>query len=448
MLGLSHVRRRRGWVAALAVTALVVTGCTEDPEKSASPTGPTLLSVAVYGPEPVITAYTTIANNYSAANPNTSVSIERYSDAAAAEAALTQQQAAGNAPDLFLSSVQSVPRLIEEKSIREVGSLLLDRRLDFGDDYQRYSLEAFSSDQSLQCMPVDSSPMVVYYNTDLIDLSQVNSELEAEVTQETGWTFEQFEVAARQKQGGGVRGIYVEPSLDQLAPFIYSGGGQLLDNSDDPTRLNLSDGSTRDALQKVLPLFRDPVVTFSQAEIAQTSALQRFRTGSLAMMLGFRSLTPTLRAAKDLNFDVMPMPRVGSETTIGETSGICLSAASTQVDAAADFLAYAVSDESAALLADTGYVVPSNNAVVNDDAFRQPAQEPAHPEIFADQVRSIRALPTSPAWPEVVRATIPSLSKLFYDPLFESLEDRLREIDEVSVPYFMSASDASPSPTG
>lgn len=440
---------RRYLVVVLALAALVAAGCSDDgtPTKPAASTaGPTLLSLAVYGPPQVITAYANIAAAYNLENPNTSVSIEPYGDAAEARAAIQQQIAAGTTPDLFLTPVEALPTLEKQKALREVGELLLDRDLDFGDGYQRYALEAFSSDHSLQCMPVDTSPMVVYYNTDLVDLSELNSDLEQEVTQETGWSFAQFEVAARLPHPNGARGLYVEPSLDQLAPFIFSGGGKLLDNDDEPTRLALNDGSTRDALLKVLPLLRDPVVNFTREEIKKTSALQRFKDGDLAMLLGFRSLTPELRTAPDLHFDVMPMPKVGSEATIGESSGLCLSATSTQVEQAADFLAYVVGDDAMSQLAATGFVVPSNNDIAHADTFLQPDAQPAHATVFTDQVRTIKQLPTVVAWPSIVETTTPMITELLYDPLIKSFDERLQAIDEASEPPLEPKPDGSATP--
>lgn len=434
-------------MAVLAGAALVATGCSDGGGAAMPPQsteGPSLLSLAVYGPAPVITAYTAVAAQFSAENPNTSVSVEPYADATQAQAAIQKQIAAGTPPDVFLTPVASLPQLEEGNVIQEVGGLLLDRDVDFGDGYQRYALEAFSSEQRLQCMPADSSPMVVYYNTDLVNLEDLNSDLEQEVTQESGWSFEQFEEAARKPRADDARGLYVEPSLNQLAPFIYSGGGKLLDNAEEPTMLALSDGSTKDALAEVLPLFRDPVVNFSQQEVDQRSALKRFKRGNLAMMLGYRSLVPELRSAKSLSFDVMPLPKVGSPATVGETSGLCLSASTTQLEEAADFLEYLVSDAAMSQLAATGFVVPSNNDTAHSDAFLQPDLQPEHATVFTDQIRFIRALPTMPAWPELVQDTVPQIAELLYDPLIQSVEDRLRAIDESSKRYFGSGDPVTP----
>jgi multiple sugar transport system substrate-binding protein len=192
---------------------------------------------------------------------------------------------------------------------------------------------------------------------------------------------------------------------------------------------------------------RDPHLTFNRTQLARRSALQRFKTGSLAMMLGFRDLTPQLRAQEDLSFDVMPLPKIGTRATIGRSSGLCLSSSSEHPEKTADFLAYAVSDESMALLASTGYVVPTNLDVVNSDAFAQPSEMPASSAVFAAAVRSIHSLPRVPTWDSVAASTARLLEGLFYDPVIDPLVDRLKAIDAASAPLFTPVPTGTPSPS-
>src|SRR5205085_11338215 len=143
--------------------------------------------------------------------------------------------------------------------------------VDFGDGYQRYSLESFSSDNALQCMPMDVSSMVVYYNTDLIDLTKLAPEGASPVTAETGWDLDEFAAAARQVVKPTARGVYVAPTLDQIAPFIWSGGGSLVDHLDEPTTLTLSRGATEKSLEKLLEVVRDPQLTYNEKQLARRS---------------------------------------------------------------------------------------------------------------------------------------------------------------------------------
>jgi multiple sugar transport system substrate-binding protein len=451
------LRSRRAVASLLALGALVVTAsCSSGDEPDAapsspsSPAGPTLLTFAVYGPPQVVTAYAKIARDFSAEHPNIVVNVRPYDTHDEALAALEEERAAGNPPDAFLADRDDLPGLVATKAVTRLDELLGERQVDFGDGYQRDALEAFSSDNALQCMPVDVSPLVVYYNVDLVHLPALTTPDQRPITAETGWSVDDFAAAARQASRPGVRGVYVAPTLEQVAPCIWSGGGHVVDDIDEPTTLTLADGASAAGLEKLLQVVRDPQTTFNRQQLARRSALQRFKTGSLAMMLGFRDLTPQLRAQADLNFDVMPLPKVGSKATIGDSSGLCLSSESDHQDKTADFLAYAVSDDATAILASTGYVVPTNLDVANSDAFLQPTEMPASAEVFPSAVRSIHSLPRVPAWASVATSTASLLEGLFYDPVIDPLDARLKAIDAASTPLFtpVPTSPASPSPTG
>jgi multiple sugar transport system substrate-binding protein len=430
--------------AAVAVAAAGCAGAAPSQPRESDTAGTAALTVAVYGPAPVVTAYAKIAADYTAEHPRTIVNVRPYVSASAAVAALTGEVTSGDVPDAFLAPAGAVPTLMAAKAIEPVDDLLAQRQVDFGDGYQRAALEAFSFERRLQCMPVDDSPLVVYYNTDLVDLSSLVPSGQDPIVPADGWTLDQFAAAARQAAGRGTKGLYVEPSLEQLAPFIWSGGGKVVDDAVAPTTLRLSDGGSESALEKLLEVVRNPALTFSPAQLASRSALDRFKAGTLGMVLGFRDLTPTLRAQVGLHFDVMPLPQLGGKATVGRDSGFCLSASTPHPARTADFLAYAVSDMASAVLARTGYTVPTNLDVANSDDFDQPGRDPADASVFTLNVRYTRSLPATTTWPAVEGEAEPLLSGLFYDAVIDPLDERLKAIDAGSAPLFTPA--AAPSP--
>ena len=75
----------------------------------------------------------------------------------------------GDVPDVFLVDRADLAYLLDEGVSQPIGERLDERDVDFGDDYSRAALEAFSFDRDLQCMPYGISPLVVYYNTALVD---------------------------------------------------------------------------------------------------------------------------------------------------------------------------------------------------------------------------------------------------------------------------------------
>ena len=181
----------------LAATAVAVAGCTPDgevPPKHASSSAsapPVRLRVAVYGPATVLDAYRTIAADFHAEHSQITVELETYGDEADELRAVHRDAAAGKTPDLFLTGVDALPSLRRDKLIQPVDTLLGERQVDFGDGYPRSALESFSSDAALQCMPTQDSPLVVYYNPDLVDLDAAQGD-DHPITATHGWSMEQF----------------------------------------------------------------------------------------------------------------------------------------------------------------------------------------------------------------------------------------------------------------
>jgi multiple sugar transport system substrate-binding protein len=453
MLVRSWVLRAVAVVAALAALSAGCSSSAEPPEDkpSARPTEPTELSFAVYGPEPVIAAYKEIAARFTVAHPDTKIEVQPYATHAKAMAAFRAASLRGEPPDVFLMDHDDLAGLDADKAVRRVDDLLAARQVDFGDGYTRNGLEAFSADASLQCMPLDVSPLVVYFNPKLIELDRISEPGRSPVTQERGWNLEEFGKAALQPRRPGVRGFNIEPDLEQVAPFIWSGGGEVVDDTEQPTTLTLSDGASASALEKLLLLVRNSAMTFSQSALRRSSALERFKAGKLGMILGYRDLTPQLRAKQSFTFDVMPLPKVGSGATIATMSGLCISSKSKETEVAADFLTAVISDEGAGTLARTGYVMPANLDVLNGEDFLQTGQRPLNSDVFPREVRDTRLLPSSPRWPMVSRATGRQLTQLFYQPVILQLEERLAAIDAASVPLFdpskVPTPSASPTPT-
>jgi multiple sugar transport system substrate-binding protein len=437
-------------VAALLALGVVVTGCSSGGSKpsanpSSTPAAPTDISFVVYGPGPVQAAYQQIAEQFNAKHATTQVKVLTYATHDEALAAVRASTAKGDPPDLFQIDGDDLPGLVQDKAVHRVDDLLTDRRVDFGDGYTRSSLEAFSSNSALQCMPTDVSPLLVYYNTRLIDLSLAAEPDHRPVTQQTGWTLDEFHRVAALARRTGTRGLYVAPELREVAPFVWSGGGDLVDDNDNPTTLSLSEASSATAMTNFLAVVRDPLVTFDAAALRKKSPVERFKAGHLGMMLGYRDLTPVLRAQPGLNFDVMPLPRAGGAATDASLRGICISAKSAHEGKAADFIAKVLSNSSAEQLAATGYVMPTNLEAVNSDAFLQHGQRPLHSDVFEREMRHVQPVPQSRYWAQVQSATVSALTGLFYDPVIDPIQDRLNAIDAASQPIFDP--NATPSPT-
>ncbi|HWM73457.1 MAG TPA: extracellular solute-binding protein [Nocardioides sp.] len=428
-----------GLLALCLTVTLALAGCDDEPRKrpSGKPGGPTsqmtTLTFGIWGPPEEVRAYQQMVDEYNASTEATDVEIRSWPDAAAMMAEL-----AGGAkvPDLFMITRSSLADVREADLNTPLLELLDERGVDYGDGYYRDAIEAFSGDDDLQCMPYGVSPMIMYYNTRLIDFDRMRArELPTpEVDEEHDlWTFEQFTAAAEfaSRPRRHTRGLYVEPSLRGLSPFIYAGGGEVYNDDNEPTSLAFSEDDTREALTESLELLRDPQVTLSDRQLAQRTPLEWFKRGKLGMLPGFRELTPELRAVPNLDFDVMPMPTLDTAATIGDFTGLCISSDSAYVSQAADFLVHAIGEESLGGVTAAGYLAPANLDVATSDAFLQPDQLPAHAGVFNASVSDMVLQPLIDDYAALERAVEGSLRQMFRAPVLD-LDALTTQIDEDS----------------
>lgn len=430
------------WLLAVAVLA---SGCTTGAEPEAAPspsltpsssdaTGtapePVTLRLGVYGDRSLREAWRELAQAYTAAYPHATVEVAARGTAERALEDRAAEALAGTLPDVFLIPSEAAPALSATDVVAPVDELLAERGVLFGDTYVRLGLEAFSAEQRLQCMPVDVSPSVVLYRSDLLPLRRVAGPDEEPVTPVTGWTWEQFTRAARLMGRPGVRGVHVEPSLGTLMALVRSDGADLVDDPRDATTLTFSEDGARAALEQILDVLREPRLTPTPQQLARRDALTRFAQGRLGMLVATRAVLPQLHEA-GVDFDVMPLPRLGRPRTTAEVSGLCLAASGRHQEAAADFLAWATAEDGASILAETGAVVPAHVPTLNSPAFLESGSSPRHAEVFVDAVAGAEIHPYVPGWPDVVEAVQSELEELFYAPVID-LDTLLPRIDEQS----------------
>ena len=435
---------------AAALLAALVAGCTGGSGRpaaapgspssasrsvTATPAEDVTLTLSVFGARKSLEAYDELGRAFTKNHPRITVEVRHAPDA---ETVLREQLRAdrnGTPADVLLAGQEQLPALVEARLVQPVDALLEQRDVDFGDGYQRAALEGFAESARLQCMPHDVSPMVVYYNRDLVRPASVGDPDDEPVNPQEGWTWEQFSIAAHRAARGRAKGVHLEPALRSLIPFIWSAGADIVDDPEQPTSLTLSEGEASTALTEVLALVRDPQITPTREALAKESAVQQFKRGRLGMLVGDRTLTPRLRAAKNLDFDVMPLPSLGRVRTITSMTGYCLSSQTTHLEEAADLLAFAVGREGAAITASPGYVVPANLDVANSPAFLNPGQPPEDAFVFNDAVRRTESLPFVPEWPQVAESVTPQVERLFYAPVID-VEALLRDIDRRSRKVF------------
>lgn len=438
-----HVRRAS--TSALALVALLagLTACSSDgdrpplsPDPVPAPRAEDQLTLAVWGTPSEVGTYERLMAEYSVLSETSEVEVVAFADREEAMDALRTGEVE---PDVFMASRRDLAWLQEEDRNTPVDELLDERFVEFGDGYSRDALEAFSADRRLQCMPFDVSPTVVFYNTDLIDFETMlarglDAPTSTDETPPDRWTFDQFRAAAEfaTKPRRGSRGVHVDPSLMGLSPFIYSGGGTLFDDDENPSSLAFTDDSTREALERTLELLRSGALTLSAQQLAEAPATQWFLRGRLGMITGDRSWVPKLRRTQGLNFDVMPIPTLDTAATTGELTGFCLARRPVSLSGAADLLVHLISDDVVRPLVRTGFIVPANQAVALSEDFLQPGRQPVSSKVFTDSVDDMVIPPLLDTWAQLQAAVDELVERLVTAPGVLDLDAATEEIDRAS----------------
>lgn len=429
-------------LASLLALSVMAAGCTSggsSSEPSPSPQSPTVkaeptqLTFGAFGTEDEMVAWDAVLRDFNEGNDTTRATLVEWTSQEAARNALAEGDPE-QVPDVFLLSRNDLQMVMEKELTRPVSELLDERGVDFGDKFSRDAVESFSFDGDLQCMAYSISPTVMFLNEDLIDFDVMKQRGLAVSNRWDRWRMPEFADAAKfaTRPRRGTAGLHIDATVEGLAPFILSAGGQLFDDPKEPTSLAFSSDETREALEQALPVLRDASVMLPEERLAKRDALDWFARGKVGMVAGQRALVPELREQRDLKFNVMPMPFLGTAATVGDVSGLCLSAKTRTPGHAADLIAHLVGDEATIEVARAGATVPANLTVAASDDFLQPDQRPERARVFNSAVRGIVFPPLVTSWAELEAAVAPHVRSLMLDPGEIDIDEITARIDEAS----------------
>lgn len=409
----------RKLVALALLLTLVAAACSDSPDAAEEEDegGVAHIELQVSGEPEETAVYSSMAEQFMEANDGTHVEVVEIPEKDEHLARLATSFAGGNPPDVFLVNFREYSQFVVRDAIEPIENHL--DGVDLGAYYEP-PLEAFTYDGALQCFPQNISSLVVYYNTALFEAAGLKRP-------KAGWTWEDFRDTAATLTKGDVRGAGIEPTIIRLAPFAWSAGGDIVDDPDDPTRLDLDNDGARTALGFLVSMVKDGLIP-TEEEVAAQDLDTRFTTGKLGMLLSSRREVPAFREVQGLEFDVAPLPVDQEPAGILHSDGFCMAAGSDQLDVAADFVEFATGEEGQTLGALSGRTVPSLSAVAESGAFLDPVQPPAHSKVFLDAIPTIRRTPVLSTWPEIEDVAEQILIRAFYEDGY-SVDEAISDLD-------------------
>jgi multiple sugar transport system substrate-binding protein len=322
--------------------------------------------------------------------------------------------AAGTAPYISLMNYRRIPSFAAQDLLEPIGPYLNDSDLISPEDFYPATIQAFTWQGELLCLPQNISSLVVYYTADLFDAAGVDYPPDK-------WGWDEFVETAKAltiDQDGDGRmdqyGLGLEPSLYRLAPFIWQNNAPMVDNEAAPTRLTLTRPPTMEALQWFVDLRQVHGVVPDRVEEASQNSESRFIAGITAMFLDSRRGTPTYREIESFTWDVAPLPDGKSSAGILHSDAYCLSGTTENKEAAWAFIEFANSVEGQTLIAASGRTVPSLMSVAESDVFLEPDLPPSRSYVWINNAAIARRVPLVSTWQEIERTAGEEIERAFY----------------------------------
>ncbi len=384
-------------ISAVALS-LALTACANDPAAPTASSGKLSgsISVAAGGGEGEIKALQKVADAFMAANAGTTVTLDTVGDAGELISKLTTAFAAGSQPDLFILNYRRLGGFAAKGVLEPVPA-------GGTEGLTPKPLEAFTFDGTLLCLPSNAASMVVYVNTTLFATAGVD-------LPKPGWTWDDMLASAKALKAKGVSAIGFETALIRLAPFVWSNGGEIVDDPVAPTVVDLSSSQAKEAISFLLDLQKQGL---SATDRAAQDPEESFSAGKVAMYLDSRRAVPGFRKTDGLSFDVAAVPTKVTATSVLHSDGYCVTKSAKNKALAQAFAAYAVAGDGASVLAESGRTVPVKTSVAQSPAFLSPDKDPKSSQVFLDQLALVRPLPHTPTWNEAEGVTEEILVQLF-----------------------------------
>ena len=419
-------------IGAVVVIGLAVVACgLGRPAERAS------VSLLLFGDPEELAAYRQLVATFQERQQDASVQLIEASDRSDLLARLSTSFAGGRPPDLFLINYRFFGQFASKDVLEPIQPRLDGSETLRQEAFYQQALEAFRWEDQLTCLPQNISSLVVYHNRDLFRAARLDDPADH-------WSWADMVEAAvaltQDTDGDGTtdqHGIGVEPSIIRLAPFVWSNGGELVDDLESPTRFTLDTPEAREAAEAFFDLGRPPRVIPTEQEVESEDLDSRFLNGRLAMLLSSRRSTPTFRTIESFDWDVAALPRHDQPAGILHSDAYCMTAASGSKDAAWRFMEFALGPDGQRITAGSGRTVPSLIEVANSDAFLDPDARPRNSRVFLDTIEHIRRVPNISTWPEIEDAAEPILEEALYEGL--PIEIVVEQLDRATRDAFARA---------
>lgn len=326
-----RARVAAGWSA---LAALLLCGCGDEGSAQATRT----LRVANWLHAAVDPSFLALEHaleqEYEQANPGWRLLLEPIPGAGQYAPKLVLMHVAGNPPDAGYLDLSAGAVFIRRGVVRDISRWVQTDDEFRLDDYFPQVASSFQRDGRVFGVPLDFTPMVIFYNRRLFDEA-------GEPYPEDGWTWEQFAATARRmtlrdadpRAPARQFGLHFENVMSFWILWLWSNGGDVLTPDGARAGGALDGPRSVDAIDFLLRLMFDDRSLPTPRESASLG-LDLFRAGRAAMDLKGHWMLIDYRSA-GLDVGVVSVPtNIGRPVTVLYQSGLCAFERGSNADAA------------------------------------------------------------------------------------------------------------------
>jgi multiple sugar transport system substrate-binding protein len=302
----------------------------------------------------------------------------------------------GNGLDLFMSSPIWVPNLAERTLYRPLDQLMARDKFAV-QEWAPAALSAFAFRSKQYALPEILNYAMVAYNLDLFAKA-------GEKAPAAEWTWDDFVATAQRLKARAGDNVWavgpVNTDLNNTLPWIWSNGGKIFDDEQDPKRSTFNVAANTDAVQWRADWAHKLGIAPKPGEITQPG--DPFVNGMLAMGITTLAGFPTwAKSITSFKWDVVQIPKgKGGRVNFVGSAGQGITSSSKFVDQAWLALQYAGSKEGLLPYMKAQWGVPPLVSLAKQD-YLQLDPPPANRRAVVDAVATLRALPKMPAMLEL-----------------------------------------------
>ncbi len=350
--------------------------------------------------------------------PNVSVAVVVITGTLAKDVVLI---ASGASPDVFWVNNDQTAPWASRNALRPLDSYIKTDQVDMNDQFDVGKV-LYSYKGVTYALPESLAPLLIFYNPKAFEAAGVKPPPSDH--NDKSWTLdaliEKAKALTKQSGSGPAQqyGFFVSTSLLRWYPFLWDFGGDIVDNTEAPTKIIFDSEQSRQALQWVVDLWLKNKVTPTIAESQSLPWQPGFETGRIVMLdegpwMWPSFQAPTVRSKVPWEMAAMPYGPAGAFTRMAG-NGDGLSVQSKNPDMAWKLLEFNTVGDGQSLewtqLYSNG--IPGKKSFANDPRWAS-WFSPSSKQTLVQLPDYARTSPKHPNWAEVQTVLASALDQMW-----------------------------------